>query len=569
MTRGKSVSRRLHAIRVLALAVAGISVTVLALGVASNAGWPVIRFPATFESQLLLGGMLVVSVVVRFAVSDKAVNFYRRGKGDLSRISSTHHDASDQLDLSDRYLDLLLASPYFAAISDAAIAITNPTSIITRVSERRHLGDERSEVTVTRTVHGKDTLTAVPVLRYEKGRLVGSLKVTVDGKTARTLPFELTRGLIVATLYSLYEAVFGTDFSDLLETIAAQSISEVPATGEQLQHFLSEIERNATALSVGRSKRRDLAALRAAVKIATTCDLIFAAVDSGCAQPRKVAITYDEPFREPVKAAGPRLRRVFGLGRRDYASDLHAFAESRSYHLEATGPETMYVEEAYVFMPYMTGGAVAAKREGQATWDERVVVEPLRGDSHTHLYMRDMEGSPRVASPDPDPASSPIAAKPQFIVNLREKPPGILGPALCLALWIAVTTWVVGVFYDQVFPSTVQAGSAWPTVIFGVPALVTGWLLGKLSADVLRTISIPSFLLVGWVAANAAALVILSALKTTGVAAAEFTVGAVTVTHPFWAAMTISTALCLLTCFFVFVLRALRYASAINERVSE
>jgi hypothetical protein len=525
---------------------------------------PVSRVDPSIDRWLLAAIIATVFLILRIVLTESVLDGFARAVGDDSviRHRMSGAQAADPL-LADQYLSLVLESDLVQTLIPATTALVSPATYTDRITENRTLGEERSSVSITRTVSGAATLTAIPVLRVEKGTLVGSLSVTVDGKAGRTLTFDQARGLLIAVIYTLHDRVFKPS-AKFLDAAVTAILQQKPISDEGLAALLAHIERHEADHGESAASR----ALRAITYLATTCDYVFAVVDEGCEKATKVTISYEEPYRIPINSFSSIVRRTFGLGRRDYVSDLHTASEARSYHLDVTGPDGMYVDNPYVVMPFRSSAAHEAPISTRTTRerDELVLIAPSRGDAKTHLYVRDLDGSPLIASADP---ARYLRTKPQFVIEFREKPPGFLGPTATLSLWVATVTWVVGFNYMAVFPTVATPGSAWPAVIFGVPALVTGLLLSKLSTETLRVISVYTFFCVAWLAIDAAAVVTLAALKTTGISLGPVTLGIVHLEHRSWAAMMVLTALNLLACCWIFISASTRYASVINERATE
>jgi hypothetical protein len=155
------------------------------------------------------------------------------------------------------------------------------------------------------------------------------------------------------------------------------------------------------------------------------------------------------------------------------------------------------------------------------------------------------------------------------VVKYREVPPGLMGPLFGVSAWLAAITWIVGVVHDQVFGTNSGLVGAWPTLIFGIPALVTGWLLSRATQATVRVISIPSFLVLVWLAANAAALITIVALKSAGIETPPWNldipfIGVQKVTHPTWVLMMFLTGFNTLIAGSMLLTKSSRYASVIN-----
>jgi len=533
-------------------------------------GWP-----------LLFVVLFVIGLGFRVLISDAALKVI----GDLipGARKGTHgdwHEGPVEAGLADYYLARYFYSGHSQAANEAMSALLIPSSVTSRVSESHVLKDERSEVSLTRTVRGSDSLTLLPVIRVPKGQLIGSLSVEVDGQASRTLPFDETKGLLLVMLYTAFEKVVGSGTQDpLLEELAALVVARHAPDNDSAEAWLEEVEQRNSASS---ALAEDRVALRKIVLATMSLDFVFAIVDGGCSVTRRVRVTHQRPYPDGIFGLGTRFQRAVGLGRRDFSFELGAAGESRSYHLNVEAPKAMYVEDSYTQLPFDIGTANSSTlKAGGRMRDEVLAVGRRAGDNFAHLYLRDFDGAPLTQV---DGAVSDHArTKPLFRVELRERPPGILGTMVAVSFWIASLTWVVGIYHTKVFPShamtahaiaahatavNATTGSGWPTLIFGVPAIVVGWLLSKVTNASLRTTTVGTFLLLTWLAIDAAMLVTIAALKSVGVSTDPWSWGDIHVVHTTWTLMMLLTALNFASCFGVYVIRNFRYAATINEGIS-
>ncbi len=517
---------------------------------------PVFAVAASGEHWLLAIIGILGFLVLRILLTDDVLRIGSRVVNE-NHIYDRYASRSDPNLLLDRYLGHILDTRWEGSVPATTTAIVTPSTLTDRISERRALGETRSAVTVSRTFTGAPDLRAAPALRVAKGTLVGALTVHVNGKAARTLTTAQARGLLLVALYGGHDDVFPASSPFLTEAVPAvladRSIDDV-----LLDTLLGHIDQVEATNGVTPASR----ALRTLTRLATTCDFVFVDVPDGCKDATKVTISYHEAYGTKVRSVGSRVRRLFGLGRRDYIVDIHSAAEAASYHLDMEGHEDMFIQNAYVTLPYQrTDDSSLRPAPRSPDRAEYMFIRSPQGDSSIHLYARDLDASDILVG---EQSGKKITAKPHFVVELRERPPGILGPTLALSAWLVAVTWVVGLNYGDVFAST-SPGSSWPAVIFGVPALVAGWLLSKMTKDVLRVISIPTFLCVAWVAVNSALLVTLAALSTTGIELGVVNLGRIHLEHPTWAFMMWTTAFALAVCLWLFIVRSARYASTINK----
>lgn len=151
-------------------------------------------------------------------------------------------------------------------------------------------------------------------------------------------------------------------------------------------------------------------------------------------------------------------------------------------------------------------------------------------------------------------------------------PWGSLGPTLLVSAWVTFLVWMVGAYYDRIFPavaSSVSSSGVWVTLLFGAQAVVVGWLVSKLSVQVLASLSIPTFLIVLWLVFNTAAVFTIVALKArastgAGVPLQLPLLGQQDIRGASWVGLMASSALQFCTAVYAYVSKTIRYASLVN-----
>ncbi|MEO6116608.1 MAG: hypothetical protein ABIP33_09510, partial [Pseudolysinimonas sp.] len=356
-----------------------------------------------------------------------------------------------------------------------------------------------------------------------------------------------------------FENVAGTGAKHpLLDELTSMVVARKPPSDEVVRETIKRIE----SLNEGSTATPNYQlALRKVALAVMLCDFVFAIVADGMADAKRIKVHYQKSYPQGVRGLGGRLKRAVGLGRTDFTLELGVAGESRSFHLDVQAPETLYVEDSYVEGSYSSGNGAEVSATDSRPRNQVVDFGRRTGDNFAHLYMRDFDGT--VFVPVHGATDKWAKTKPRFRLELKERPPGILAPMLAVSFWLASLTWVVGLFHTSVFSA--GAGPAWPTVIFGIPAVVTGWLLSKITAKDMRSTSIGTFFLLAWLSLDAALVVVVAALKTSGVTSGVLDFGAVHIEHPTWSAMMLLTVLNFATCLAVFTVRNTRYAATINE----
>ncbi len=554
--------------------------------------------------MLLLLLLIFGCLVLRILLTERALALLSRAIPGLeqSEHGSEYVGQVDSAALVNHYLGLFLDSSYFSSLVEVTATLIRPSEVVSRVSHNLSLLDKSYQVSLSRLIQGQEELTLFPALRVPKGTPLGNLRVHVDETRARTLPFDLSKGLMLATIYLVFERVFPTGGKeDLLARSCALAVGqrfaedEASARTEFLALLDQELEQSSAAES-------DKDALKLVMLMSIYCDTIFVVCDSGYAGVHRITIDYRARYVGGVFGVRNLFRSIFGIGQKDFTFELPYLTESRSFHFDVTGPEGMYVAERFLWTSGTGSPLIFGHSKGRPR-DQLMRITPRVGDNVSHLYMRDFDGAPMIAeSTGPSPSKSSLV--PEFRIEFREIPPGLLGPVFSVTVWLFALTWLVGIFHNIVFPAQIStelreqvedvilsvlgagrsneelagniadviaglrpsAGQTWPTLIFGVPAIVTGWILSRATSQVIRTVSFSTFIALVWLATNAALLVILSALKSSGVEAVNISVGPIHVNHLLWSVMMFSTAFHFAVCAVMFVSRGSYYRSIASER---
>ncbi|WP_231999753.1 hypothetical protein, partial [Mycobacterium sp. 1245852.3] len=122
-----------------------------------------------------------------------------------------------------------------------------------------------------------------------------------------------------------------------------------------------------------------------------------------------------------------------------------------------------------------------------------------RGLGSAHVYARSVNDI-RTKTLNTGAESNVV---PQLRWELRERPPGILLPGLFLGVYVTTLVWTVSLVQEEVFgqcaPNTPQASA----ILFGVPAVLSAWVLSKFNGEHVERASGVSLFAVGWCVANA------------------------------------------------------------------
>jgi hypothetical protein len=174
---------------------------------------------------------------------------------------------------------------------------------------------------------------------------------------------------------------------------------------------------------------------------------------------------------------------------------------------------------------------------------------------------------------------------PVLSVELRERPPGLMVIVFLMCGYLATLTIGVAFFHDRVFGLDVSslnsqcmtlmrynfiAGggdcqlipatpTSWPTVLFGIPALVSGWLISRFTAEAVSSTSISTIAVTIWGTLNATAAIGLSALEMNVSTIHPISVFGMTVVQPLWLCLTLSCVASLAMTMLLLVFRVFRY----------
>jgi hypothetical protein len=131
-------------------------------------------------------------------------------------------------------------------------------------------------------------------------------------------------------------------------------------------------------------------------------------------------------------------------------------------------------------------------------------------------------------------------------VHFRERPPGLIEIALLLSITLTTMSWMVGAHHDEIFHTGDSLPGAWPTVLFGIPTLLIGWLVARVDGETLSKISLTSLFMMFWLACNSLGAVLAVAFKSSGVQGThdegnpKHWLFFLSVPHPIWAVLMIS-----------------------------
>ena len=197
------------------------------------------------------------------------------------------------------------------------------------------------------------------------------------------------------------------------------------------------------------------------------------------------------------------------------------------------------------------------------------------GLDYVHLYGRDLPGqlSEAANSEQTGPMDARLALAVTFA--LRERPPGILMMIIVMSLFLCVLVLAVGHFHSEIFPlvavppptaapsgTTASTGPTGIGLIFGIPAILFGWMVTRMNEETLRRISVPTPFLSLWFTANAGLVVFVAAFTAFSDASDDYNVfglDMVSGQHYWWVLLMLSCVFNAAVCIVQFIFRTFRY----------
>jgi hypothetical protein len=539
--------------------VAALSVVLFAFAVLPLSD--IVSFSSRSSWILLSLLLLLASAVVICAYSERAVEKGLRlpgmppaaaGPVRLPRKSNDREFAQFAMEVFRERFGADAVAPLIGAVLD-------PGGYVTRISEEIALDEESYRQVLTRTVRSSQAQTVLlPVVRPCKGVLVDEFAVKVGGTAAATLSYVEGQGAMLTVLETLFEAVFPAerqiqDHELLLKEVLDAAVGEKPLDEAAVGDLEDRLSRAAQAQPVPAARtgsddeevtpadyRAPLVQL-AGYLAASYFILVPVALEAN--QRVKVETTRTLRRRNRLAQTGDKVRVALGLNIRTHLIPLPQAPESLSYHMRTRAPEGMYTYSAALRVMKVPDADLALPTIVETA---RPRVPDLRmnepeGLEFVHVYARDLDNFAAGGGPNSGEEHA-LALRLEF----REKPPGLLAVVFLLSGYLLALAWAVGRYHHLVFPqqasgTTAPAASTWPTILFGIPALVSGWLVSRFTSDALRRVSLTTVLVTMWLVLNTAAAVLLAALKTSGPSPETFNVGKTVVHHATWAALMVST----------------------------
>jgi hypothetical protein len=465
--------------------------------------------------------------------------------------------------------------------------MVEPRGHTSRITEHFSLSEDVIRLTTTRTVSSSardDVL--IPAVRARKGDLVDNFRVNFEGHNVSTLSYVESQGAILSAVQTFFYQMFPAELYPV-QTLRENALrrclftcgAESAVGSTDRQELTNALRCLISSGSEGPSPYTSV--LLELVEALQDNYYLIAAVKSDNCTRKKMVTELTQRRKDFGSGLGPQLRKFLGLPRREFHIDIPASGETASYHANFEIPEDTYLYDRRIWIVNMLDRADLVE---VCEVDRFEIPEVATADAKTsqlgmgylHVYTR----NPLLFISD---GTNTRSAQRQYIAQVsgayRERPPGSLAVVLPVSFFLRVLTWGIGHFFSSAFPlhggSTVVAratargnqiilneapNSAWPAVILGIPALVSGWVLARLTREYIQRMSLATLLLILWMVTNAGAAVALAALKNANQGTTTWNpVNGLTVTHVSWAVLMLSTGLNFMLMFVALCVRTRRY----------
>lgn len=542
--------------------------------------------------------LLILAVIGRVAASVATNHHFDWPTDKRNELKDEISDIDDRIkDAELAFREILSedeALEFLDLLIDPGLAVVRITESID-LSQNVYVSDSTRTVLVPRQLgdDGAPRRVLVPVLHPKRGSLVDKLSVTVDSQPVRTLSHRESHGAVICAVKILLKMSFPNDKpirDELFKSLRQHMISDVEVTDTSQLTLIKSVRDAASARmgSGGDSAKLASNALVGIIQRLLCSYLVVAVIDD-----IKISRSYIKlrcvyaAEKQRISGLGwlkklhgtlyHFLRTCFGLTARSHVLRLVLATEAQSYHLRTEVPNGMYVYEHRIDLAEVQTRDVSVPfpQDNTRAIDPDLRLSSTRGQAHVHVYARDLDVlTARQAQ------SGELVRIPILTLELRERPPGLLFTVWFLSMFLAVLTLGVGIYHNLVFGIDIQAldhacltpdresfikngglcdltrtvSSGWPTLLFGIPALVSGWLVSRFTEDAVSRLSLSTIAVTGWFIFNAVSAVVLSALKFGILMIAPTPILNTIVTQPLWSLLIISctgsAAMCSLLLFF-------------------
>ncbi|MDR6910845.1 hypothetical protein J2W54_002798 [Rhodococcus fascians] len=457
-------------------------------------------------------------------------------------------------------------------LASAALHLTQPSVASPRVGHRILLSGKYDEHELIRRVdqirQADSYEQLVVVHRVRKSALLSDFQIKIDGKEWTTLSQRDSSLVLVGALTALYDrfeskTVDEERFTSLLTAVLAdhpveESSSEV-SDGEAADFgSVSTLERYLATLELSLLNQNSERGLEVHNFISNLRELskyyiiwtgipvpaVDGQVSTSSPAWNRVWYRYVVRSRPKTKDWSELVRVAIGLFPRKLRYLAPVALEARSYHLDLVVPEGFYLYESGLEFietsPLSWSNAESLRRlqmiqkavadrlsmrdrfayvlHRRRGYERKLAMGPPSargffklsgvGSMHAHAYLRNIS---RVYSTNSH-GRYPSGIVPAVRFELREQPPGFLLPVMLISAYTAALVWVVGALYTSVFMPGLAIPTVWATVLFGIPAIVSAWVITKFSASAIGKVSLAVFVVSMWTIANSILAVAISAI---------------------------------------------------------
>lgn len=431
---------------------------------------------------------------------------------------------------------------------------------------------------------------AVPVLRQRKGLTVYELGFMLDGASCPVVGHWDSLGTMLTVLDVVFDASYGTAPTKrskaqqlALDAAATFATDPRPIDAERnVQYQNHRVELDRLAHDVPRASNPE-PFLRLSHYLAHNY-ITLVEVTAPLGARFLVETSYSE--RRPTDHATTRqkLRVLLGLGYKQYVVALPGAAEPESYTFSCRAPEGCYVSSVGLTLEDVSGpahvGSLNVRSSASVEDDSSYLrLSPTLGLDLVELHGRHIgvvtrPGSGKQTEPSRKADLGKVLA---LDLRFREIPPGLLGVVTLLSALLALTCTSVAWRHDQIFTGAIRApGAATPTtsavivgLVFGVPAIMSGWVASRVDAKALRTTSPLVLAQLATLLALTGVAVAVAAFKISVIVqdSSSFDVPGLTVhlQHPTWTLITLLSLTQLTVNIVDFTVRHRRYLYALRK----
>jgi hypothetical protein len=408
----------------------------------------------------------------------------------------------------------------------------------------------------TPSAEPKLSILIVPLRLVEKKIVLNELRASIDGTDVDILGSREALGVTQATLDLLWAGTFGLgSWPDLHGRVRQVVLSDDIAAQADVELLVAELN-DAALSSAANLDRANFARLHQMV-LRLASDRLVYGVARGVEKPVFLTISQSWTIKRAIAKgklhhpgrASESIRSIFGLAPRLYIVPMVSVQRAESYHLEIELPEGMY---------YYKGMAVVDGEPSES--DNTISAQGLVHHAHStsigtalvHETYRTKVGG------QTGQAMRQRGEQDTFALHIREVPPGaglILGfGALATALLVMYTVHLHPV-------GNAQGGVSVPAILASLPAILAGWMVSRVTFEVLSRMSIASALSLLWFTGNALWAALLPSLIEGQSTAVSFSLGWLSSSSLFIALLCASTWLNFFSIAWHFGLRSERYSN--------